>query len=225
MDDTLSSLETHIGYRFNDQVLLKQALRTPGSISKKLQSYERLEFLGDRVLGLLVAQELYNRFPTERQGDLSKRFVALVRQETLVEVATSIELTKYVRKIGDIPEKDITPSVLSDVMEALIAAIYVDAGFGVAQQIIAKFWAPYIERDSKPPRDAKTELQEWAQARGLGLPKYDVASTKGSAHQPTFDIRVQLAHFPAKDGTGKNKRAAEQDAAAKLLEFLESTHA
>ncbi|TAH33149.1 MAG: ribonuclease III [Alphaproteobacteria bacterium] len=221
MDDILRPLEQKLDYQFRDRSLLEKALRTPGSIVKKLQSYERLEFLGDRVLGLIVAEMLYHRFPEERQGDLSKRFVALVRQETLVEIAKQIELLDFTSSVADVPAKDITPSMLSDVMEALIAAIYVDAGFVKSVEIIGRLWQPMIDRHAAPPRDAKTELQEWAQARGLGLPKYDVTQTKGRAHQPTFTVQVSLAQYPVKSGTGKNKRIAEQEAAGQLLEYLE----
>lgn len=224
MDELLKPLEEKLGYAFKDRVLLKQALRTPGSISKKLMSYERLEFLGDRVLGLIVAELLYNRFTEERQGDLSKRFVALVRQETLVEVAQQIDLIYFVRKIGNIPEKDITPSVLSDVIEALMAAIFLDAGCEKATEIISKFWKPLIERDINPPRDAKTELQEWAQARNLGLPNYQVVAMQGAAHKPHFKVEVSLAKYPAQQGEGGNKRQAEQEAAALLLDYLENPH-
>ena len=222
MDDALAPLQLTLGYQFRDAVFLKQALRTPGSISKKLQSYERLEFMGDRVLGLIIAQELFNRFPQERQGDLSQRFVALVRQETLVEIAGQIDLKSFVRKIGNIPDKDITPSMLSDVLEAVIAAIYVDAGFEKTTEIISRLWAPFIERDREPPRDAKTELQEWGQARGLPLPRYDVMHTDGAAHKPVFTVCVKLGDHPIKTGVGSNKRDAEQQAAAELLEYLGS---
>ncbi len=223
-DDILSPLQITLNYQFKDTQLLKQALRTPGSITKKLLSYERLEFLGDRVLGLIIATELYNRFPNERQGDLSKRFVSLVRQETLVEISKQIDLAHYVRKIGNIPEKDITPSVISDVMEALIAAIFVDAGLHKSAEIILHLWQAVIDRDVKPPRDAKTDLQEWAQARSLALPRYDVIKTGGAAHQPVFTVTVSLGHYPVKTGVGKNKRAAEQQAASDLLAHLESVH-
>ncbi len=224
MEDILRPLEEKLDYRFQNRALLEKALRTPGSIIKKLQSYERLEFLGDRVLGLVVAEMLYHRFTEERQGDLSKRFVALVRQEALVEVAKQIDLLNFACKIGDVQAKDITPSVLSDVMEAVIAAIYVDVGFAKTAEIIGRLWQPLVERDSAPPRDAKTDLQEWAQARGLGLPKYDVTQTKGKAHQPTFTVQVSLANYPVKSGTGKNKRIAEQEAAGQLLAELEKNH-
>ena len=222
MDDLLQPLQQKIDYQFRNPDLLKQALRTPGSIAKKLQSYERLEFLGDRVLGLIIAEILYNKFENERQGDLSKRFVALVRQETLVEIAQGIDLIYFVKKIGNIAEKDITPSVLSDVMEALIAAIYLDAGFQKSIEIIGRFWMPIVDRNVRPPRDAKTELQEWAQARGLALPKYNVINTVGEAHRPMFTVEVVLGKHPVKRGEGKNKRQAEQIAAADLLEYLES---
>lgn len=219
----LRPLEARIQYHFQDMGLLAMALRTPGSTAKKLSSYERLEFLGDRVIGLFVAHTLYHRYPHEKQGDLSKRLVALVRQETLVELADAWNLVHYVRQLGGLSAKEITPSILSDVVEAVIAAIYVDAGFERAAEILKPLWRDFIDRDVRPPLDAKTELQEWSQARALGLPQYTVLETRGSAHQPIFRVQAELGEYPPQIGEGKNKRAAEQAAATALLQHLHAT--
>jgi ribonuclease-3 len=222
--ETLAPLQARLGHDFADLDLLAMALRTPGSTNKKLSSYERLEFLGDRVLGLFVAQELYRRYPHERQGDLSKRLVAMVRQETLVELADTLDLIRYVRQLGGLSAKEVTPSIISDVVEALIAAIFVDAGFDRAMQVLQHLWQGFLDRDLRPPLDGKTELQEWSQARNLGLPEYSVLETKGSAHQPIFRVQVKLPNWPPQIGEGKSKRAAEQAAAAALLREVGGGH-
>lgn len=220
----LEPLMQRLGHPFRQPELLAMALRTPGSTAKKLSSYERLEFLGDRVLGLFVAQELYQRYPLERQGDLSKRLVGLVRQETLVELAANIDLITYVRQLGGLSAKEVTPSVISDVVEAVIAAIYVDAGYERTVAVLANLWQEFLARDLRPPLDAKTELQEWSQARNLGLPEYTVLAAKGAAHQPIFCVQVKLPNWPAQVGEGKNKRAAEQAAANALLKEIAGKH-
>ncbi len=220
----LDALQKKLNYVFNTPSLLEQALRTPAAASSKILSYERLEFLGDRVIGLVIAKLLYDIFTQERQGDLSKRFVAMVRQETLVDIAAQLDLRAHIKSAGKVADKDITPSVISDVLEAVVAAIYLDGGYAAAESAVVRLWNPMLSRDSAPPRDAKTELQEWAQARGLELPQYKMTEIRGEAHKPEFTIEVSLHNFPKKTGSGANKRQAEQQAAGNLLQFLEGSH-
>jgi ribonuclease-3 len=149
-----SKVENNLLYHFKNKELLQQALLIPSKAKTKQQSYERLEFLGDRVIALVIAHILFEKYPDEQQGDLSKRFVALVRKETLSEIAENIELLDDVHAMHPgIPIKDITESMQSDLLEALIAAVYLDGGYKAAEKVIERLWESLLEKDLKPPRD------------------------------------------------------------------------
>ena len=221
-DPALDRLQSLIGHRFESPEILRQALTHASMTSERIRSNERLEFLGDRVLGLVAAEMLYQRFPDEPEGDLGYRFTALARRETLVRVAQEIGLGEVIimsdgeRETGG-AEKD---GLLADACEALIAAMYLDGGLAPAAAFIERFWSPLLEEDPAPRKDAKTELQEWAQARGLALPRYDTLSREGPDHAPVFTGISSLADAPTETAEGPSKRAAEQAAAEQLLARL-----
>lgn len=216
---SLDALEQLLGRRFHDRSLLTRAVTHGSHVSAAKGTYERLEFLGDRVLGLVIAEVLWRRFPSEDEGLLSRRLVDLVRKETLAQIGQELGLDRFIR-VSRSEEQNggrSNPSLLCDVMEALIAALYIDGGFAAATQFIDRHWRPFIDQERKPPRDAKTALQEWAQAVGKPLPIYVEVSRSGPSHSPEFVMEVQVTGLPASQGSGNSKRKAEQAAARALL--------
>lgn len=221
MTDTLKDLEDRIGYHFTDRELIVRALsHASAALAQGTIGYERLEFLGDRVLGLVIAELLYHRFPSEPEGDLAMRLNALVRAETCAEVAleldigSAIRLTKGEERAG-VRDRS---SVLSDVTEAVIAALYLDGGLECARSFIEANWLPKLDAMGGPPRDAKTELQEWAQSKQKGLPAYAAVGRSGPDHAPIFEVEVKIAGISPVTGTGPSKRTAEQAAAIAMLQ-------
>ena len=220
---TATSLEGRIGHRFADRKLLALALTHAGAAGG-IASNERLEFLGDRVLGIVVAAMLYEQFPEESESDLARRFVAAVRRETLTEIADGIGLEgelKIAREAAATIARG-RAGMLANACEALIGALYLDGGIEAARSFIAPLWQARIEAGTPPPKDAKTALQEWAQGRGLPLPAYRETSRSGPAHAPRFEIEVSIKGRPSVQGRGPSKRAAEQAGAEALLRRLES---
>jgi len=214
-----------IDHGFSDPDLLRIAL-THRSAAKGKDALsggnERLEFLGDRVLGLVVAEMLYTRFCREREGAMAKRFVALVRRETLARVAIQINLGDHIQmaKGERAAGADTNPAILSDCMEAVIAALYLDGGLEPARSFIEKLWTPLLDEANKPPQDAKTQLQEWLQGRGKPLPKYEMIGREGPAHAPIFTIELTTSDGDSVSAEGKSKREAEQIAAQLMLDKL-----
>lgn len=224
-DSALSQLQDQLGHNFADPALLVRALTHPSvsaDPSHRGGDYERLEFLGDRVLGLVVAEMLFNRFPEEAEGLLARRLAKLVGKDTLASVAEDLDLGNVMRFAMGEDEKQgrSNPGLLSDACEAVIAALYLDGGLPVAQAFIVQAWRQRIEEDREPPSDAKTQLQEWAQGRGLPLPRYSEVDRQGPPHDPLFTISVEVEGKQPQTGTGRSKRAAEQDAAAQLLSLV-----
>ncbi len=214
----MENLEDILQHKFKNPELLQKAL-THGSITPKVaENYERLEFLGDRVLGVSIASLLYRLFPNEPEGSLSQRFTGLVCKETVAMVAKTLHLDKFMR-VADEEIRD-NENVLCDVCEAVIGAIYIDGGVDGAIEFVNKHWRELIDRRVAPPKDAKTTLQETAHIKGLGTPVYRVAGRKGSEHEPTFFVGVSLNGVEEQVGKGHNKKAAEFDAAAKMLEKI-----
>jgi ribonuclease-3 len=214
-------LARRIGHDFADPDLLERALTHASRNARPGggDNYERLEFLGDRVLGLIVADLLYHHFADEEEGALARRFAMLVRRETLAEVAEEIDLGPAVilaRGEAEAGGQE-NPAILSDCMEAVIAALYLDGGLETARSFIAAQWTPRLEADPTPPKDAKTELQEWAQGQGLPLPSYSEVGRDGPPHDPRFTIAVSVEGSEAVEGSGSSKRQAEQAAAEALL--------
>jgi ribonuclease-3 len=215
-----SDLQALIGHQFKDADLLDLAMthasaqrKTPGNTG---HDNERLEFLGDRVLGLAVAGMVYRAYPDESEGSLAKRLTALVQQAALVAVAQDIHLEQYVKSAGAAQKS----AILSDAVEALIGAVYVDAGYAAAEKMVQKLWTPMLQSYAAPPEDPKTKLQEWAQQHGLPLPEYKVISRDGSDHAPVFTVEVGVQGQGAARAEAASKRAAEKDAAARLLETI-----
>jgi ribonuclease-3 len=217
----LYELEARLGYSFADSTLAERALtHVSAPTSARAQSYQRLEFLGDRVLGLVVSQMLYETFPDASEGDLSVRLARLVRGETCAEVAESWSVGPHVlmgagEARGGGRNKT---AILGDVCEALIGAVFVDAGFVPAQALVRRFWQPRMLADQAPIQDAKTAVQEWAQARGLPTPRYTEVERSGPAHLPRFTMQVELDGYAPERGEASSKRAAEQVAAKTFLE-------
>lgn len=220
--DRLRRLADVLGHVFARPELLEEALTHASATKKRGRGYERLEFLGDRVLGLILADTLLAMFPTEREGDIAKRHARLVSKPVVVDVARQIDLGASVRlsKGEDEAGSRDNDAVLADAMEAVIAAVYLDGGLEAARRFVDKYWRTRIDADTRPPKDAKTRLQEWAQARALGLPAYAELSASGPPHAPSRTIEVRLpGHKPAIGG-GRSKREAEQAAAAALLKEI-----
>lgn len=215
-------LEAVLEYRFKAPEILRRAITHASAAKEVWNAYERLEFLGDRVLGLVIADQLLERFPREREGEIARRHVQLVRKETLAEVARALDIGAYLvlsRGEEEVGARQ-SESILADVMEAILGALYLDGGLEAARGVVVKHWTPLLEADLEPPRDPKTTLQEWAQARQHGLPSYAVIGQEGPPHAPEFTIQVTVAEFPARTAKGRSKRHAEQAAASLLLEDL-----
>lgn len=218
----LGRLEAALGYRFHDESLLERALThvSAASLGGPHASYERLEFLGDRVLGLAVATLLYRNFPDAAEGELAQRYNSLVRRETCAEVAAGLGIDAALRLGAH--EVDSggrrRSALLADACEAVLAAVYLDGGYLSAQAVIERAWAPHMRRTRRPERDPKTALQEWLQSRGLPPPVYEEAGREGPDHAPFFTIRVVGEAFEPATGAGASKREAEQNAARAVLE-------
>ncbi len=223
----LAGLAERLGHIFAEPDLLREALTHPSAAVRRPDgtgdsSYQRLEFLGDRVLGLVVADMLLHRFPNEAEGLLALRHVDLVRRETLADVGRRLDLGQYLRlaKGEEAAGERDNPALLSDACEAVIGALYLDGGLSAARAVIEEHWAPMLEATGHPPQDAKTALQEWAQARALPLPDYQEVDRTGPAHEPVFTVEVHLEGQPTERGEGRSKRLAEQTAAERLLNRL-----
>jgi ribonuclease-3 len=216
----LDRLQDALGHRFANPDLLARALTHASAVNgREEQTYQRLEFLGDRVLGLIVADMLIERFPDATEGDLSRVFHRLVSGDTCAAIAKELDLAKYVR-MGKGPKKgsaSATPSVLGDVCEAVIGAVYSDGGLGVARTLVGRYWEPRIAATSEARRDPKTELQEWAHRRGFDTPVYTETLRSGPDHAPSFEIEVKVGDVPPARGKAGTKREAEQEAAEGVL--------
>lgn len=213
------ALFERLHYEFKDRALLKLSL-THASTSKTSRDYERLEFLGDRVLGLIVAEELYIRRPTLQEGQLAPRFSALVKGETCAEIARSLGLAEFIR-VGQkeaVNGVNLNMTVLGDVMEAVIGAIYLDAGIEAARRFVLRHWEPYLASRKAIKKDSKTFLQEWALGKGLAIPRYVVMGREGPDHAPRFVIRVEIDGKDSAQGEGLSKRVAEHAAATAFIE-------
>ncbi len=219
----LSRLQTRIGYRFRDDILLHEALTHASAVNGRtgVPDYERLEFLGDRVLGLAVAEHLFTTLPGAPEGKLAKRFNKLVNREACEEVALEIDLGTYL-KLGESESHAggrRKQTILADSCEALLGAIYLDGGWSPVKQVVETFWAKRAaDLTDDEEVDAKTALQEWIQGQGqTKLPKYVKIEMSGPAHEPVFTYEVRLKDYDPAQGTGPSRRVAEQNAAAAVL--------
>ncbi|MEL7464100.1 MAG: ribonuclease III [Pseudomonadota bacterium] len=222
-DPTLTAAAERLGHSFSDLGLLDEALTHPSATSPARPHNQRLEFLGDRVLGLCIAEALVARFPEEAEGDLAPRLNELVRKETCAEVARAVGVDQALR-LGKSEVKTggkRKTAILGDAMEAVIAAIYLDGGETAARAFVMRQWGGRIDaQGAEAPRDAKTHLQEWAQGQSLKPPRYETVGRSGPDHAPVFRIAVSLQSGERAEGEARSKRAAEQEAAAKLVAEL-----
>ncbi|MFP4386574.1 MAG: ribonuclease III [Alphaproteobacteria bacterium] len=213
----LKQLQERIGYTFKEETRLRAAL-THSSTGKQ-KNYERLEFLGDRVLGLVIASLLYKKFPEEQEGDLAKRLASLVQGKTLADLAKRFSLGEYIffsnaEAAAGGAQND---HILADVFEALIGALYLDGGYECCSRLIETHWQDTLYTMRNPPQHPKTQIQEWAQAKGLPLPKYEIISQSGPDHAPVFEVRVTLAGHSAASAKGRSRAEAEKRAAKQFL--------
>jgi len=217
--DPLQTLEKNIGHSFANRSILHQAL-CHSSHSGTKTSYERLEFLGDRVLGLLLAHHFYVEFPNDDEGALSLRLHGEARMSTLADVARALRLADYIQsQTGlDIAGND---GVMADVVESIMAAIYLDAGLDAAKAFLERHWPLTGNTARRHEKDPKSCLQEWSLQRGLGLPKYRQVSKDGPDHAPQMTYEVKIEGFDAISATGGSRKIAEQTAAARLLKQLQ----
>ncbi|EJI86510.1 RNAse III [Alishewanella aestuarii B11] len=220
MQKSLSPLMRKLGYQFNQLSLLEQALTHR---SCKGQHNERLEFLGDALLGLIIAEALFARFPQTREGDLTRMRSALVKGVTLASIAQELGLSDFLRlgpgelKSGGFRRE----SILADALEAILGAIYLDSGMEACKGRILEWFGPRLEEIAPgQQKDSKTQLQEYLQGLRLPLPTYEVIATIGEAHQQTFTVRCTVLGRTPITATGSSRRKAEQDAAALALEQL-----
>ena len=222
MTSRLDKVAAALGHRFAKPSLLEDALTHPGASQprnpKRRIAYERLEFLGDRVLGLVVAEMLFKRFPDEKEGDLARRHASLVKGETVAKVAHSLGIDQALVVAETADGAVATPTMLADAGEAVLGASYADAGLEPAARVVRTHWEPLMDEAIRPPKDAKTALQEWAQGGGRPLPVYETLGSEGPSHKPLFRVQVLVQGCEPVSATGTNKRAAEQAAATALLE-------
>ncbi|MCR8824944.1 ribonuclease III [Pseudosulfitobacter koreensis] len=225
ISNELRDFQKRIGHAFADPGLLTEAVTHASMSSPTRGDNQRLEFLGDRVLGLAMAQALLEADTEAAEGKLAPRFNALVRKETCADVAREIDVGAVLRlgrseMLSGGRRKE---ALLGDAMEAVIAAVYLDAGFDAAQAMIIRLWGKRIGDVDADARDAKTAMQEWAQAKGLQPPRYVEVGREGPDHAPVFTIAAQLTTGASAQATAKSKRQAEQAAAAALLAQMEKT--
>jgi len=222
MADAVSELQSRIGYTFKDRSLIDRALThaSYGDGRKGVRSYERLEFLGDRVLGLMTAEALFRLFDNAKEGVLASRLNALVNKVACAEVAREAGLGEAL-KMGRSEDRgggrDKT-SILGDACEALIAALYLDGGRPAAQAFYDRFWGPRIEALRARPENPKSSLQEWAARTGRGVPRYQLTERSGPDHRPVFTVEVTVTPLEPAIGEGGSKQAAERAAATALLQ-------
>ena len=212
-------LEAALGYRFADPALLATALTHMSAEESRLASYQRLEFLGDRVLGLSVADLLFRQFPQSEEGNLSRRLADLVRKETCAEVAQSWNLGQFMR----LGEGEIlggarkNKAILADACEAIIGAVFIDGGYDAARALVERAFGERMLKPVRPLRDAKTALQEWAQGRGYPTPTYSERGRSGPDHAPVFVVAARITGLADAEARGPSKRLAEQAAAETFL--------
>ncbi|POF28983.1 ribonuclease III [Roseibium marinum] len=220
--NSISALKAALHYDFKDLELLRVALTHASALTPSetvAGSYQRLEFLGDRVLGLAIASMLHRHFSRADEGELARRFNHMVKRETCAEVAQELGIGDAMR-IG-LAEAQTggrkKTALLADICEAVIAAIYLDGGYEAAEAFIQRLWEPRMLSLSGPLRDAKTTLQEWAQSKSLPTPHYEVTSRDGPDHEPNFTVSVIVQGLKPGEGKGGSKRIAEQSAAEAVL--------
>lgn len=217
-----AEIETRIGHSFADPQLLETAFTHVSALKSqrsRTESYQRLEFLGDHVLGLVISDMLFRAFPSGDEGELSKRLADLVRKEACADVARSLGFHDGIKlgSVGAGVGQRLRKSVLGDICEAVIGAIFLDGGYPAAEGFVQRNWEERMRKPVRPLRDPKTVLQEWAQGRGLPTPVYREVARSGPHHDPHFKIAVDVSGLESAEGEGGSKRAAEKAAATAML--------
>ena len=219
----INKFEKRINYNFKNKHLIHIAFTHSSFEKNKNKNYERLEFLGDRVLSLVISEHLFLKYPNENEGALSKRLSNLVSKQTLLEVANEIGI-KEMLKIDIFEKRNLklkkNISILSDVCESLIGAIYLDSNLENAKKFISNYWEKKISKNILPPQDPKSLLQEVAQKKGLHLPKYTLKKKKGPAHNPRFEVEVFLTGIRKFSAIAKTIKIAEISAAKKMVDYI-----
>ncbi len=218
--------ETHTNYKFKDKDILKEALTHPSfyinqkSNEKKINKFERLEFLGDRVLGLVISIMLFKRFESLNEGDLSKKFSYLVQKKFLYKISLDLLLDKTIFYNYKKNNNKMLVSILSDSVESVIGAIFLDGGYKPSYNFIDKFWKPYLDIQISKTQDPKTLLQEISQRKSKKLPEYKLINKKGPSHSPLFTINLNVLNFEKIKAQGSSIREAESKAAKEALKLL-----
>ena len=219
MTKSLRDLENIIKYNFKDKKLLHRAL-THKSYNN-IENNEKLEFLGDRVLGLVISKKLLDKFPDEKEGIIDKKFASLVNKNTCVDIAKQMNLKKYLYLGASHKNLErFTDKIFSDTLEAIVGAIYLDGGLKSSEKFILSFWEAYIVKSVVTLIDSKTKLQEYSLKKYKKLPKYTFFKKTGPQHNPVFKTEVEIPESKKIIGSGKSKKSAQQDAAAKLIKIL-----
>ena len=220
--ESFAGVEARLAYKFKDPQLLASAFTHVSALKSsrsRTESYQRLEFLGDHVLGLIVSDMLFRAFPQAEEGELSKRLAELVRKETCADVAEALGLLDAIKlgTVGAGAGVRLRKSVLGDICEAVIGAMFLDGGYPAADHFVQTNWTERMRKPARPLRDSKTVLQEWAQGRGLPIPIYREVARTGPDHDPQFIVAVELPGIAPAEGRGGNKRVAEKVAASAML--------
>lgn len=223
----MEKIEKILNYEYKNKELLTLALTHSSAKThnnKNINSYERLEFLGDRVLGLCVAELIYNKYNNENEGELAIRQSKLISEAALSKIAQNLGLGDYIIfGFSELKEGGkYKSSVLCDVVEALIGSMYLDGGLNVVQEFVKKNWDNLIISDITPPKDNKMELQEWLLKKQKIVPKYNLISKIGEEHSPLFEVEVVINGVPSQKGQGTSKKKAEQDAASNMIKHLKN---
>ena len=207
-----------IGHEFHDSQLLRSVFTHRSCTRRTARNYERLEFLGDHILAFVIAEQLYARFPSENEGTLSLRLAAAVRRETIAEIVESLGVSGLIALAPSDKDESRNPSILADIGESLIGGLYLDGGMPAAQKFVIAHWDRYIS-GPLPARDPKSRLQEWALARALPLPEYEVVAVSGPDHAPQFEVELKVKSRKAVKGRGGSRRLAEKHAAQRFLMY------
>ena len=219
MTDLLSKLEQNIGIKFKNKELLSISLIHKSYHNNK--NNEKLEFLGDRVLGLILAKKLIKIYPNEKEGIIDKKFASLVNKKTCLVIAKKLNLTKYITTGGSY--KGLSRSndkIISDGLEALLGAIFLDQGMNTVEKFILNIWGEFLENSTETPIDAKTQLQEYSLKKFQLLPVYTIQKQSGPQHSPVFKVEVHIKNSKKFYASGTSKKNAQQNAAKKLLADL-----
>ena len=219
----MNKIEDSLKYNFKNRQLLESAITHTSILNKKDDyTYERLEFLGDRVLGLSIANLIYKKFLNESEGELARRIAVLVSGKMLAKIAININLQNYIRVSDNFNfSNGQNYSILSDTMEAIIGAIFLDSNYNEVKNVIQLLWKEYILADEMPPKDSKSALQELAMQLKYEMPLYSNYEKEGPDHSPKFTVEVSIKGINKIQGLGQSKKSAEADAANKLLKIIE----